>query len=95
MEIQTLFNELQEIKKMTLIGSKNVLTMDDVSLITGLSKSTIYKMTSLKKIPHYKSAGGKITYFDKKELELWQKSLKVQTEEEIEQKASNYLMSKR
>jgi excisionase family DNA binding protein len=87
-------NELQELKNLTLLGVKKVLTMTDASLLTGLSKSHLYKLVCFKKIPHYKSQGGKLTYFDKSELEAWQLQHRVKTDDEVEQEAATYCVTK-
>jgi hypothetical protein len=47
-------------------------------------------MVCAKKIPYYKSQGGKLTYFDKSELEAWQLMHRVSTSDEIEAKAQTY-----
>ena len=47
---------------------KNVLSIDDVVMLTGLSKSHVYKLTSSRQLPFYKP-NGKLMYFDKKEIE--------------------------
>lgn len=85
-----ILKELQAIKQLTLLTSKKVLTMDDVSLLTGLSKSHIYKLVSWKQIPHYKSNGGKLTFFEKSELESWLLQNRVQTIDEAKEEASRY-----
>jgi excisionase family DNA binding protein len=69
--------------------SKAVLNIDEVSVLTGLSKSTIYKMTCTGLIPHYKQS--KHLYFDKAEVEAWLKSNKIKTKDEIEKEASSYV----
>jgi excisionase family DNA binding protein len=92
---KTILNELQEIKQFTLLGAKKALTMSDASALTGLSKSHIYKLVCAKKIPYYKSQGGKLTYFDKQELEAWQLQHRIKPEYEIEQEAANYAAGKR
>lgn len=91
----TILKELQEIKQLTLLSTKKVLTMDDVSLLTGLSKSHIYKLVSWKKIPHYKSNGGKLTFFDKSEIEHWLLQNRIKTTEEIEAEAQVYCLNKK
>ena len=58
------------------LNSKKMLTVDEVSAYTGLSKSTIYKMTSGNTIPHYKP-NGKILYFKKTELDKWLATNKI------------------
>ena len=86
-------NELQQIKQLTLLGAKKVLTMSDCALLTGLSKSHIYKLVCAKKIPYYKSDGGKLTYFDKSEVEAWQLQHRVKTLSELETEAVNYIVT--
>jgi len=91
----TIFKELQAIKQLTLLAAKKVLTMDDVSLLSGLSKSHIYKLVSWKKIPHYKSSGGKLTFFEKDEIEQWLLQNRIKTVEEIETEAQSYCLKKK
>ena len=91
MEEQILF-ELQEIKQLSLLAAKSVLSIEDAALVTGISKSFIYKMTSRHEIPHYKK--GRLLYFDRKELEDWMKQNRVQTKAEAEQQAINYVVTK-
>ena len=79
--------QLQELKQLAVLGAKNALTMNDVSLLTGLSKSHLYKLVCAKKIPYYKSEGGKMTYFNKQEIENWLLAYRVPTEAEQEQNA--------
>lgn len=73
---------------------KNVLCFEDVVLLTGLSKSHLYKLTSSHQIPHYKP-NGKQVYFDRAEVESWMKHNRVATKEEIDQAATNYIVTGR
>ncbi|GHT50087.1 hypothetical protein FACS189440_16900 [Bacteroidia bacterium] len=84
---------LQEIKQLTILGAKQALTMSDASLLTGLSKSHLYKLVCRKAIPYYKSDGGKLTYFDKNEVTAWQLQHRVKTASELETEAANYLVT--
>jgi len=86
-------NELQELKNITLLVAKKALTMSDCALLTGLSKSHLYKLVCAKKIPYYKSDGGKLTYFDKSEVEAWQLQHRVKTTDELETEAANYIVT--
>ena len=88
-----LIKELQELKYLTLLGAKQALTMTDAALFTGLSKSHLYKLVCAKKIPYYKSDGGKLTYFDKGELTAWQLQHRIQTTDELETAAANYCVT--
>lgn len=84
--------KLEAIERNTLLAAKNVLTIDDLIVLTGLSKSTIYRMTSNGEIPHYKPRGGYI-YFDRKEIEDWQKKNRVSTADEINAQAATYCIT--
>lgn len=88
-----IFTELAEIKRNTLLAAKNVLTIDDTVLLTGLSKSYLYALTSRKEIPYYKPNGKQI-YFDRAEVEAWMKQNRVNTRDEAEQSAAAYLAGK-
>jgi excisionase family DNA binding protein len=87
-----ILNELQELKQLTLLGVKKALSMSDCALLTGLSKSHIYKLVMNKKIPYWKSSGGKLTFFDKQEIESWLLQHRVKTADEIETEAANYVV---
>lgn len=91
MNEQTISRELAEIKAFSLLAAKNVLTLDDVALLTGLSKSHLYKLTSSKEIPHYRP-NGKFLYFSKDEIEKWMLRGRVASNQEIEQQAVNYVV---
>lgn len=84
--------QLDRIEQYSLLAAKNVLCFDDVALLTGFSKSHLYKLTCSRQIPHYKP-NGKQLYFDRKEIEDWMKQNRITTDEEIEQKATNYLVT--
>ena len=85
-----ILERLDRIENLTLLGAKKVLTMSDTALLTGLSKSHLYKLCCAKKIPFFKGQGGKITYFDKNEVEAWCLQHRVKTSSEIEQEAADY-----
>ena len=91
--INELKNELAQIRQLTLIGTKKALTMNDTALLTGLSKSHLYKLVCARKIPYYKSPGGKLTYFDKSEVEAWQLQHRVKTTDEVETEAATYVVT--
>ena len=88
MENNEIIERIQQIEKYSLLACKRVLQIDDVALLTGLSRSYIYKLTSLRAIPFYKKS--KTLYFDKEEIEKWLLSNRVSTREEAEQNAIKY-----
>ncbi len=69
-----------------------LLTIDQAAEFLCLSKSTIYKMTAERTIPHFKLS--KRVYFKPQDLEDWVSKYKVKTVREIEQEAATYLMTK-
>lgn len=73
----------------TFICNKTVLTIDEVAKYTGLSKCHIYRLTSEKRIPHYKPSN-KLLFFNKSEIETWMQQNRVDTIEESEQMAAAY-----
>ena len=80
-ENKDIMQQLAEIKELTLLAAKEMLTMDDAVLYTGLGKSSLYVLTCKKKIPHYKP-NGKTIYFKKSELNEWLQRNRVASEEE-------------
>lgn len=88
--MEQLNEKIDEIKKITLLGVKKALTTEDLSIYTGISKSTIYKLVSAKKIPYYKSQGGKFIYFEKSEIDKWLLSNRIATDTELNEQVENY-----
>jgi len=86
---------MNELEKITLLGVKQVLTTEEVVLLTGLSVSTLHKLTSTRKIPHYKSRGGKVNYYDKDEITKWMLGSKVKTTEELDEEALEYIAARK
>ncbi|WP_345004353.1 helix-turn-helix domain-containing protein [Snuella lapsa] len=64
-----ILERLDRLEKL-LIGQKEVLTFDEASDYTGISRSYLYKLTSSGKIPHSKP-NGKMLFFEKKRLVDW------------------------
>lgn len=84
--------KLKSIEKLLSL-SKSVLNIDEVSKLTGLSKSTIYKNTCYGTIPHYKQS--KHLFFDRLEIESWLKANRGFNVDEIEASSKNSLNIKR
>ena len=82
--------KINQILAYSLLAAKNVLTLEDVVLLTGLSKSYLYKLTCAKQIPYYRPNGKQI-YFDRGEVEAWMKQNRVNTHQEAEQQAAMYV----
>jgi len=72
---------------------KNVLSFSEACLYLELSQSHLYKLTSTGAIPHYKPNGKKI-YFNRAELDQWLLRNRMDSQDEIEQQAANFLIKK-
>ena len=92
MDSTQLDERLSRIENM-LLSQKTVLNFDEVAGYTGLSKSHLYKLTSTGGIPCYKPTGKKL-YFNKEELDEWMLRNKKLSQDEIDDKAENYLMER-
>ena len=91
MEQQEIIARLERIERASLLAAKNVLSLDDVACLTGLSKSHLYKLTSSQQIPFYRPSG-KLLYFDRQEIESWMKQNRVSTLAEAEHYATRYCL---
>lgn len=61
---------IKELKQVTLLGVKEVLDVNDLAALTGLSQARIHRLTSQRLIPYYKPNGGKL-FFKKSEVNAW------------------------
>lgn len=77
-----------------LVANKSVLNMREATLLTGLSLSHLYKLTSTNGIPCYKPTG-KAIYFNREELEAWMLRGRKATAEEIGAEAATYVATGR
>jgi len=83
---EEILQKLNDIQKAVTLGVKEVFTIDEAAMYTGLAKSYLYKLTCTKQIPYYKN--GKV-YFRKKELDAWMTCNRVATDMEIEDLANS------
>lgn len=86
-QMGVLKTELRSLLEDAQLCPKEVLTSDEAAAFLGVSKSNIYKLTMGRKIPYYKSQGGKLCYFDRQEIIGWMKAHRVSTQEELDAKA--------
>ena len=89
-ESKEIMQQLAEIKALTLLAAKEMLTMDDAVLYTG---SYLYVLTCKNKIPYYKP-NGKNIYFKKSELNDWLQRNRVNSIDEAESAAALYVAKK-
>ncbi|WP_194852341.1 helix-turn-helix domain-containing protein [Nonlabens antarcticus] len=90
LELKDQLNRIED----ALCNNKAVLTADEVSSFTGLSKKYIYTLTSKRQIPFYKPMG-KVLYFSKKEIEEWMLTNGVKSSQQLASEASSYILNKK
>ena len=77
------------------LPQKKVLTIAEAAEMTGMSKSHLYKLCCSRKVPYFKSGGGKRSFFDRDELTAWMLYSRVKTKDESETEAANIVIKKR
>ena len=92
MDFQKLENRLSNIETL-LIGSKKLLSLDEVATYTGLSKSYLYKKTSQGALKHSKPTG-KVVFVKMEDLENFLQQNTITTQSEIEIAANTYVATK-
>lgn len=88
-EYNQLNQRLDRIERLTMIGAKNVLSLEETAELTGFSVGHLYRLTSQKQIPHFKK--NRKLYFKKSDIEEWMTERRVMTDSEIDSKATTYL----
>ena len=67
---------------------KEILNFDEAAAYLNMSKSTLYKLTSKKEIPHYKP--NRFVFFEKSELDKWIRASVVKTDGQLSDQANTY-----
>jgi excisionase family DNA binding protein len=88
---EKIIEQLNRIERNSLLAAKNVLTVEDVALLTGMSKSWIYQLTSSHQIPYHKP-NNRLIYFDRKEIEEWMLQNRIGTTKEADEAANEYMV---
>ncbi|HZJ37317.1 MAG TPA: helix-turn-helix domain-containing protein [Gillisia sp.] len=88
MDYMELEERLDRIERL-LTANKEVLTFEETSEYTGISRSYLYKLTAARKIPHSKP-NGKMLFFEKAKLNTWLLQNGRKSRSEIETEALNY-----
>ena len=74
---------LQESPSYLTSEKSETLTIEEVSVLTGYKKATLYKLTHERKIPFHKPAhGGRRIFFKRAEINKWLESNHFETYEE-------------
>ena len=88
MEKLKILEQLDRIEKLLRAG-KTVLSLEEASEYTGISRSYLYKLTARGEIPFSKPRG-KMIYFSKEKLDEWLLSNQSKSSKEIKSEALDY-----
>lgn len=83
MEKDIMLNKLERIEK-CIVGTKNILNVEELVAYTGFKKSYVYKLVHKKIIP-YSKPNGKMLFFDRSKIDLWLLTNKSNSSAEIEE----------
>ena len=81
----SILKELYELKRLVIQqgqGQKEVISAEECAELLGVSVSYVYRLTSEKRLPHYKPQGKKI-YFKRVELLDWLLSHRISPDAEL------------
>ena len=93
-EILTTLKKIESLLKAQNLLQKEVLSFEEASVYLHLSESHLYKLTSAQEIPYYKPQGKK-NYLKRSELDAWMLSNRISTYEELDSRASTYMVVNR
>lgn len=74
--------QLQDIRNATLLQGKEIYNTEEACLFLGIKKNSLYDLVKKRKIKFFKSQGGKLTYFKRKDLEKWMTAICIPTKDE-------------
>lgn len=83
-QIKAIIEDVLQKPSLYLKGEQSeILTIEEVSELTGYKKATLYKLTHERKIPFHKPAhGGRRIFFKRAEINQWLESNHFETYEE-------------
>jgi excisionase family DNA binding protein len=88
METLKILEQLDRIEKL-LRASKTVMSLEEASEYTGISRSYLYKLTAKGEIPFSKPRG-KMIYFSREKLDTWLLSNSRKSGSDLKTEALNY-----
>lgn len=86
-------NELRTQLEKLGIFNKDIFNFAEACFYMGIKKSTLYKLTSAKKITYF-CPQGKLIFFRKSDLDLFLLTNKQETLDEIKAKAETFIYNK-
>ncbi|MEY3499901.1 MAG: hypothetical protein RL308_1570 [Bacteroidota bacterium] len=71
-----------------MLSQKKVLNTEELVIYTGLSETTIHRLTTQRKIPHSQPLGRKL-FFDREKIDEWLLSKPRRSADEIAEEAAS------
>ncbi len=72
---------------------KQLIPTTEAAKFLGLKVSYLHKLMMRHVIPYYKP-NGKLCFFDKAELEAWQKNVRIASQMELDQQMQTYIVDR-
>lgn len=70
-ESVNIIEQLERIRTATILASKTVYNTAEACEYMGIKKTFLYELVRAHKINHFRSKGGKLLYFKRKDLDDW------------------------
>ncbi len=83
---------INQTQSFALLAAKAMLNINDVALLTGLSKAHVYRLTCNHVLPYYKPNGKQI-YFKRQDVEMWMQTNRVNSVGDAEAMAARYCVT--
>lgn len=71
-----------------------LFTTAEAAAYLGITRSYLYKLMMRRKVPYYKPRG-KLCFFDKADLDEYNRRYRVRSEDELEAQSEAYILHKR
>lgn len=94
MKRDSIFERLDQLERLIVGLNKTILNVEDLINYTGYKRSYIYKLVHNNVIP-FSKPNGKTLFFEKSEIDTWLLQNKSQSISQIEDKAQDYINSRK
>ncbi|MFG0592211.1 helix-turn-helix transcriptional regulator [Myroides odoratimimus] len=92
--IKLILEKLDYLEQLIISNNKEILSVEELEKYTGFKKSYIYHLVHYSKIP-YSKPNGKYLFFEKSEIDQWLLKNKSLSDDQIQEKAREYVLKKR
>lgn len=77
---QTLWGDIRPLR------AKPIYNTSEAAAYLGVKRSYVYELIHTKKLPYFKSEGGKLTYIRREDLDAWAMATRVPSLREVKEK---------